>query len=104
MRQLGPSSGSVGALAVLSILDGVLTQRSVSMGWATEANPILDWALSSSGWPAFWALKLFLLGSGLAGLVVLGRQSSLAGAAVGALLVLHIGVLVLHIMGQLDAG
>lgn len=103
MRQPGPSSGSVGALAALSVLDGALTQWGVSMGWATEANPVLDWALSMGGWPAFWALKLSLLGSGLAALVVLGRRSRLAGAAVGALLVLHIGVLVLHALGLWDA-
>lgn len=103
MRQSGPSFGSVVALAALSVLDGVLTQWGVSMGWATEANPVLCWALSMGGWPAFWALKLSLLGSGLGTLAALGRRSRLAGAAVGALLVLHLGVLALHALGLWDA-
>jgi hypothetical protein len=87
------------ALLLMSVLDGALTQWEVTQGWATEANPVLDWALSTGGWPGFWALKLSLLGLGCLTFVRMGERSRLAGPTLGALLVLHVGVLALHAAG-----
>jgi len=91
------------AMVALSVLDGALTQLEVTQGWASEANPALAWALSIGGWSAFWALKLSLLGAGCLALVVTGRRSRAANAAVGGLLVLHLGVLTLHAFGICSA-
>ena len=91
------------ALLLMSVLDGALTQWEVTRGWATEANPVLDWALAAGGWPAFWALKLSLLVTGALTLGRIGRKSPSGGQALGALLVLHVGVLVLHALGIWEA-
>lgn len=91
------------ALLLMSVLDGALTQWEVNQGWATEANPVLDWALAIGGWPAFWTLKLSLLGSGALILARIGRKRPSGGKALGALLVLHAGVLILHALGIWEA-
>lgn len=64
---LGTHEWSLIALAVLNAIDAFATLHWVTHGLATEANPVMDWALAlGPGW--FIAAKLALVTLGCIGL------------------------------------
>jgi Domain of unknown function (DUF5658) len=61
-------------LVILNLIDAVSTHAALTLGIATEANPIMAWAWSVGPW-MFWVMKMMATGSALALVEMYVRQN-----------------------------
>lgn len=52
-------------LVILNLIDAVSTHAALTLGIATEANPIMAWAWSVGPW-MFWVMKMMAVGFAMA--------------------------------------